>query len=183
MDLVPLGAKSLDKVLPEPLELLSDILLASGCGGPRREAGANWLLNPDNVGQLMPAPGVLDGIMCPVLPQERPILLEETREGRASRLVAVWSISQRSGGLTVSIAWTRRTHTAIEPNEDLLIGFIVGRREEPEEEPILIVRVGCDGKRTGIRLPNVESYFGNAGTIDREAYIQGEQGERRTERV
>ena len=60
------------------------------------------------------------------------------------------------------------TYTTIEPYQDLLLGRRIGRREEPEEQLVLIVRVVSDGEQARIRLANVEVDIGDVGTIDGE---------------
>ena len=76
--LVALHGKGINEVLPETHELSGDILLASGGDVAGREAGADGLLDPDDVGQGVPAPRVLDGLVSTILPEERSVLLEET---------------------------------------------------------------------------------------------------------
>ena len=86
MDRVSLHLKSLDKVLPEALELGSDVLLVSGGRSSGRETGTDRLVDPHHVGQLVPTPRVFNGPVSPVLPEERAIFLEEPLERRTTRL-------------------------------------------------------------------------------------------------
>jgi hypothetical protein len=87
--LVAVHAKGVDQVLPETHELGGELLLVGDGGLARREARADRLLNVDDVGQGVPAPGVLDWLVGAILPQEGAVLLEETLKGRASGLYSV----------------------------------------------------------------------------------------------
>lgn len=84
--LVVLQTKSIDKVLPEPHELVGHILLVLRGRGTLREAGAHGLVDVNDIGQSVPAPRVLDGCVGSILPQEGAVLLEETLKGGASGL-------------------------------------------------------------------------------------------------
>lgn len=79
--LVAMHAKGVDEVLPEAHELGDELLLVGDAGLAGGEAGADRLLDVDDVGQGVPAPGVLDRFVGAILPQEGPVLLEQAFEG------------------------------------------------------------------------------------------------------
>lgn len=86
--LVPSQIKSVDKVRPELHELHGNVVLVLGGGRALREAGADGLVDPDDVCQAVPSIRVLDRCKRSVLPEEGAVLLEETLERRASGLEA-----------------------------------------------------------------------------------------------
>ena len=60
------------------------------------------------------------------------------------------------------------THAAVQPNENLLLRGWIGRREEPEEQLVLVRRVAADGQEAGIRLAHVEVDIWDSLSIDGE---------------
>lgn len=79
--LVVLQRKGVDKVLPEAHELAGDVFLVLRGRSALGEAGAHGLVDVDDIGQSVPAPGVLDRRVRSILPQEGAVLLEKTLEG------------------------------------------------------------------------------------------------------
>lgn len=89
VNLVSLHGKGIDEVLVETHELLSDIILILGSNLASGEARVNGLLNPQDVGKVMPAPGVWYRLQSTILPQEGTVFLQEAFERRAARLQRV----------------------------------------------------------------------------------------------
>lgn len=81
--------KGIDEVLVEAHELLGDIVLILGSNLASGEASVNGLLNPQDVGKMMPTPGVWYRLQGTILPQEGAVFLQETFERRAARLERV----------------------------------------------------------------------------------------------
>lgn len=90
--LPPFHAKRLDKVLPEADELLGNIVFVVDGLIALGEADADGLLEPNNVGQEMKAEGVALGLFHTLAPSNGTILLEESEQRRASRLIANSSV-------------------------------------------------------------------------------------------
>jgi len=144
VDGVPLEGEGVDKVLPEAEELAGDVGLVARGRGTLGEAGADGLVNPDDVGQMVPGPFVGDGLERAGHPKHGAVLLEELAGGGAAG-------------------------AARQPDENLLL-FLrdgVGGWEEPEEELVGRVVV-VDGEQPGVGLADVKVNFGNARAIDGE---------------
>jgi hypothetical protein len=75
--LVTLHAKGVDEVLPEGVELSSDIGFIVHKGGSRRETSRDWLINPYHVGEVCPGVWVRHWGVSTGLPREGSILLEQ----------------------------------------------------------------------------------------------------------
>lgn len=75
--LVALQAEGVDKILPKSHELLCHVVLVLGSDRALRETGPDWLLHIDNVGEVMPAPWILDRRVCAGSPCERTVFLQQ----------------------------------------------------------------------------------------------------------
>lgn len=84
--LVPVHGKGVEEVFVEAHKLLGHVFFAVGRHLARGEASIDRLLNPQDVGQMVPSPGVRDGLVSAVLPQERAVFLQEAFKRRASGL-------------------------------------------------------------------------------------------------
>lgn len=84
--LVSLHGKGVDKVLPEAQELPRHVLLALGGDVALAVAGADGLLDVDDVGQVVVAPGVGHRVRGARRPDDGAVLLEEAVKGRAAGL-------------------------------------------------------------------------------------------------
>lgn len=73
VDLVALEGEGGDEVFPEAEELLGDVELRGGGWGALGEAGADGLVDPDDVGEVVPAPFVGEGPEDAGLPEEGPV--------------------------------------------------------------------------------------------------------------
>lgn len=60
------------------------------------------------------------------------------------------------------------THAAVQPDENLLLGRRIGRREEPEEQLVLVRRVAADGQEAGVGLAHVEVNIWDSLAVDGE---------------
>jgi len=143
--LAVLQAKVVDEILEEAQELLRScgLVVRSTLSADTAETGAGWLLDPNHVGEVRPCPVVLHRAVRAVLPQERTVLLQETLQTRAAR-------------------------TTVEPDQDLVAGELIGRRDVPEEE-LGAVRSAGDRKCTGIGFANVEVDVGDRRAVDCKA--------------
>ena len=151
IDLVTLQAERIYEVAPEAHELLRNIILVLSRHRTGREAGADRLLNPDDVGELVPRPRVRIRLERAALPLKGPVLLDHAAQGRAAG-------------------------TPVEPDDDLL--WLLCRRgwEEPEEHlAVGAVPYVADGQGPGVALANVEVDIWNPGAVDDELCVRGQQ--------
>jgi hypothetical protein len=76
-----LQAERFDEVAPEAHELGCQLIFIGDGGLSLRKSYADGLLDPDDVGEEMPTPGIGLRLEGTGLPEERPIFLKEAEEG------------------------------------------------------------------------------------------------------
>lgn len=87
IDAVAVHAKGIDKVFPKAHKLLGDIVFIF-CGYVSSgEACVHGLLNPDDIGKMMPAPRILVRTGDSNRPNKGAVFLQQTTKRRAARLV------------------------------------------------------------------------------------------------
>lgn len=77
--------EGIQEILEETQELRSYICFAGRGWSTLRKASADWLFDPDHVGQVDPGIWILHRLEGSVLPQEWSIFLEQSFERGASR--------------------------------------------------------------------------------------------------
>jgi len=80
IDFLVLQTKGIYEILEEAKELRRNLVFVGCSRDSLRESSAYRLLNPDHVGQVYPSPWVVDRLEGAVLPDHRPVFLEETFE-------------------------------------------------------------------------------------------------------
>lgn len=79
-----LHTKCFNKLLVESDKLLTKLDFIGDVWCSLRETDADWLLNPQHVGQVDPCVGVLDRLVSSCFPSERTVFREETTQRAAS---------------------------------------------------------------------------------------------------
>lgn len=85
----------------------------------------------------------------------------------ASASYPVWYL--RKGGL--SCKFDRVSHASVKPDQDLLVGRLIGRREEPEEQVIPSL-FRSHGNRPGVRLSHIKIHLRDSSAVDRELFYE-----------